>query len=54
MVNEKCSCGHWKVECDHCRGHGYFNLGLSTQDCGRCDGQGVKCPDSWRGTDCRC
>ncbi|MBV9793162.1 MAG: hypothetical protein JO016_04410 [Actinobacteria bacterium] len=55
MQNEKCSyCRKWKIECDHCRGRGYFDLSpFGTGDCDRCDGKGIKCPDAWKSSNCK-
>jgi DnaJ-class molecular chaperone len=55
MISERCThCNKWKIECDHCRGRGYFNLApLGSRDCDRCDGRGIKCPDAYRATNCR-
>ncbi|HEY2949820.1 MAG TPA: YuiA family protein [Micromonosporaceae bacterium] len=54
MTSEKCrSCGERKIECEYCRGRGFFDLTpFGTADCDRCNGRGIKCPRAWRGTDC--
>lgn len=54
VTSEKCrSCGERKIECEYCRGRGFFDLTpFGTADCDRCNGRGIKCPRAWRGTDC--